>query len=305
MSVLGEMFTAGYIFNREDALVVSITRSFQWSNKNGICKESPLAYARMGMAIACSLGDYDTGVSYGDAALKLLEFFNDKRLVSMTHLLVFATISHWLRDVSVKPLLDGYEAGMAVGDTETAFFNIFFYLDHQLYTGIKPLSMLLEGYDHYASKMEDHGQISRCYMFGPRQAVANLIEGGSNPARLVGRYMDEEKFIEEGRQGLYGTPSFILGSISRYRMMTAFFFEDFECLFKIREEFSEATVEKVSAGQFGLTFMVFTNALAAVSQFRTTRHMKYKHIAAKLHRKLTRWVAAGVSANRTLIATTT
>lgn len=296
MSVLGDMFVGGYLADRDDYLVTSVVRSFEFSAQHGLCNESPVAIARMGLVLATSLRAYQEGLRYGEYALTLLTSFDDKRIFSMTYLLVYGAIWHWQRKLDWRSMRAGYLAGMAVGETETACFNGIFDILFRLFTGSKLLD-IFQALERYVPQYVECNQAVRVYGFMQQQMVANLLgeSAAENTVILSGNYMDSDVVNKDIQNGVYGKIEVIQIGKRSYEMILAFFFDDFERFFEIRRLANERLVEQMSTGQFFPVNLKYMVGIAAVARFRQTRKRKYRRLARRLYRKMWQLHCSGVS----------
>jgi predicted ATPase len=88
----------------------------------GVCEESPIAFASLGVVLSGFLGDLQAGSMIGDYSLLLLAKLESKRTYSRTTLYVSYLLFSWTRPLRglLKSLLEGYENGLKSGDTESA-----------------------------------------------------------------------------------------------------------------------------------------------------------------------------------------
>lgn len=294
MNLLGDMFLGAYFADRDNFLVTSVVHSFQFSERHGICKESPLVAARMGLILATSLGAYEAAVQYGEYALSLLSVLDDKALIAMTYLIVFGAIFHWQRDLEAKPMRAGYLAGIAVGNTEAACYDAIFDVLFRFFTG-NNLSEIAKELACYVPQYIEYDQPVRAYGIMQQQMVANLIGESSNTVVLSGSYMDLEVVESDIQNGVYGKSLVFEAALRGYEMILCFFFDDFESFFKIRRMMNEKTIEQVSTGQFFPVYLKYMVAMSAIALFRKRRKRKYKRIARRSLKQLKILDNAGVS----------
>jgi predicted ATPase len=90
----------------------------------GICEESPIAFATLGVVLSGFLGDLQAGSMIGDYSLLLLSKLESKRTYSRTTMILSFLVFSWTRPRRglLKSLLEGYENGLKSGDTESAMF---------------------------------------------------------------------------------------------------------------------------------------------------------------------------------------
>ncbi len=95
------------------------------------------SYAWYGLVLAGLVGDIDGGYQFGQLALSLLEKFDAKEFETKT-IFAFNVFIRYHKEhlhQTLKPLLDSYQSGMAIGDFEYASRSSFQYGCHSLLSG--------------------------------------------------------------------------------------------------------------------------------------------------------------------------
>jgi predicted ATPase len=103
-------------------VILSIMKNMRLTLRCGVCEESPIAFAMLGMVLSGFLGDLQAGSMIGDYSLLLLAKLESKRTYSWTTAIVSCFLFSWTRPLwgLLKSFLDGYENGLKSGDTESA-----------------------------------------------------------------------------------------------------------------------------------------------------------------------------------------
>ncbi|KAL3907285.1 MAG: hypothetical protein SGILL_008935 [Bacillariaceae sp.] len=156
---------------------------FRWTLTYGLSELAPVAFAGVACGCAIRLKDYKKARSYAECALALLEANEDYTSVkAITLLWVNGLALHNCAPLerSLRGLLDGYNAGMAVGDTESASFSIVLYLETSFNLG-KHLPGIASDLDVYMEQMKVFGQWQQYTVaFLLRNITMRSLMGGEN-----------------------------------------------------------------------------------------------------------------------------
>merc|ERR1712130_1007106 len=121
MRLLDRCSTACYIAGGA-LLPLVILKRVRWSLKYGLCMYSPPAFGDLGLLLAGVLKDFEAAAKIADYTLKMLEQLKCRSTTARTLFVLNCFVLPWLRPALTlyKPLLNGYEEGMATGDTSSA-----------------------------------------------------------------------------------------------------------------------------------------------------------------------------------------
>lgn len=121
MNLLDKLFTFWYQ-DKNDNVPLAILKSQRWTIKYGVCDVSMPNFASVGFMLGAFLADFDGGEIYAKHALELLEKSGSEAIKSRTLLVAYGSNLHWKIPFNdcVKPLLEGYNVGMKMGDVESA-----------------------------------------------------------------------------------------------------------------------------------------------------------------------------------------
>ena len=190
-----------------------------------------------------------------------------------------ATISH---KACMKPFYRGYESGMATGDIERGFINIYCYLEYCLRTG-KKLTDLDKDYAFYANQMKSHDQtmqynLSRLHW----QTVRVLLGQSDDPLVLKGDIFDMDVEAKAYDKDRVIKNSFKLRQLNLYRLM---------CEDKVGAKFATQLWKdhKKSFGEFGPgtvehDFLNTTVALVCLGTCRKMNTKKYIKLGKRAHK---------------------
>ncbi|HEY9669550.1 MAG TPA: ATP-binding protein, partial [Coleofasciculaceae cyanobacterium] len=167
-----------------------------------------------------------SGYQFGNLALTLLEQLNAKQIQSKTLLVVHAFITHCkahIRD-ALKPLQNGYQAGIENGDLEFAGYSALTHCQYGYFIG-QPLSELAEKMTNYVKALDQLKQLVsvnclKIYL----QSVCNLASPCLHPGRLIGQVYDESEKLPLLQQAndRYG-----LFNLYTNKVILAYLFQDF------------------------------------------------------------------------------
>ena len=76
----------------------------------------------------------------------------------------------------LKPLLEGYEIGIAFGDTHSAFYDAYGYGECSLYCRVA-LTVIEESLATYTAQMRDFGQMNKLYGSLMTFQVVKILRG--------------------------------------------------------------------------------------------------------------------------------
>jgi hypothetical protein len=290
MSLLDKLVT--YAYNTESGLVpLAILRGLQLTLKFGASDYSPASLGATGFILSM-IGDYAGGRVYLDSALALLHTSSSKRVAARTIFVVHWFGMHWTMPIEscFKPLLSGYQIGMATGDTENAMWNIECYIDASFQTGAA-LQTVVDDCEVYAKLMRELKQETVLDSLLPiHQLALNLMGQSSHRVVLTGRALDEaqlRKRVTEKKT----TPA-IEQQIDRFKIMAAVLFGEYEIAFALTQQ-SLAKIDKMLPGAYGLCHACFYSALACISMALQTKQTKYKRAARRYARRIKQWAVHG------------
>ncbi|MDX2232820.1 MAG: diguanylate cyclase [Leptolyngbyaceae cyanobacterium bins.349] len=198
IQVLSSIISATYLA-LPNAFPLIVFKQVQLSSKFGNAPESAFAYATYGLILCGVVGDINTGYAFGEMALKLVEKFQAKALQSRTAFVVISFVHHWrdpLQD-TLNPLVEAFQIGREMGDTEYAAWNAHMYVIYAYYAG-KSLSELSGSASIYAdtvAKFEKFPPLILIQIY--RQAIANLQGHTANPCELVGEFYDFQQMLPQ------------------------------------------------------------------------------------------------------------
>ncbi|MGF1490556.1 MAG: AAA family ATPase, partial [Prochloraceae cyanobacterium] len=135
MALLESLTTVTYVI-APNIYCLIVLEQVNLSLKYGNAMEV-LPYGSYGIILCGIIQDFDKGYEFGQLALDLLNKSKNKQFESRVLLSVNACIKHWKKPLSdtLEALQKGYEAGLEVGDFESAALNIFSKFNHLFFLG--------------------------------------------------------------------------------------------------------------------------------------------------------------------------
>ncbi|NJM93461.1 MAG: hypothetical protein HC842_01285 [Cytophagales bacterium] len=111
-------------FTSPNLLAILNTAQLKIVVKEGLVNFAPYLFASLGYVYCGIQEDADTGYRYGNLALKLLEDGKEDRIKARTLFSYNFFVRHWKEPIknTIAPLLEGYEAGLRLGDFEHAAY---------------------------------------------------------------------------------------------------------------------------------------------------------------------------------------
>ena len=194
IQVLYKMVPCAYMA-RKDYLPLFLLRSLFLTMKHGLCEFSPAPFAGVGLIFA-AMNDLQAAATYGRHANVITERMGYDYIRSHTMYMSYYYSVHWVVPYQqlLKPLFESYEAGMKVGDVESAGWGIGGYL-FMAFQACRHLDSISEDARVYSRQLEELGKAQPCqYLNVAWQVVENLRGRSEDPFVLTGDAMDEEVY---------------------------------------------------------------------------------------------------------------
>lgn len=186
---------------------IAVCKMVELSIKFGDSPFSPGAYSLYGLALCSYITNIELGdklEEYIDLAYKLGKINVDiveKPNMKPSKVIVLdvnnSSVNEWkesLRD-TLKPLMDGYLAGIENGNFEYAGYCLMNYNKHSLYSG-KELNIVEDDIKKNIIKLQKIKQgfsVNWVFIFG--QIVQNIQGKSKDPIKLTGDFCDEDEMI--------------------------------------------------------------------------------------------------------------
>ncbi|RKZ51705.1 MAG: serine/threonine-protein kinase PknK [Candidatus Parabeggiatoa sp. nov. 3] len=192
MRIISVISAAAYEVAPE-SLPLLVCKQVQLSINYGNTPDSAYGYAIYGMIV----GDIETGYQFAQLALNLLNKLNANEFKAKVYDVVEACLTHWkihLRK-TLKPLQEGYQSGLEVGDFEAGGYCGHLYCAHSYYSGIELTTLEGEIASYNEAFRQLKQEIPIIYNEIFQQGILNLLEKTENPSCLIGTVYNEEKML--------------------------------------------------------------------------------------------------------------
>ena len=193
MRILASMLSAAY-FGDPDLFPILVFRQIELSIQYGNTNISPIAYNGYGLFLCGIIGDIESGFAYYRLATRLDESYTSSSYKTQSCVFGNLFVRHWKEHLnsSLPDLLNGYKAGIEVGDHQYAAYALLTYLEHAWFLGNK-LDDVAQEIAQYTTEIKRIGQDNIDYLAITHQTILNLINRESGRHRLVGTIFNEEK----------------------------------------------------------------------------------------------------------------
>jgi len=244
---------------------------------SGATKDSALFFAMLG-ATACILGDYDEGYKFGKASLAMLRESNDKTMLPRVYMILHGLVFIFVDPLQagLEQLKYGYEIGLSVGDTESAFTNIWLYVVSALTCG-RPLGSLSEEITSYLIGMKAYKNHMQHLLLPYGQSILNLIgivASNSNdeakndqslPYVLKGALLDENNILN---RPLTPRSVKVVETIYNLKALIAYLFRQYDVAAVCTEK-AQGVTSRPSFSPVTQVFNSFYRGLIAIQMCRT------------------------------------
>lgn len=278
MRLLSSLIAGGYIAAPELLPLISfkqVSLQIQYGN----AAQSPFAYAMYGTIVCGVIFDIESGYQFGQLALNLLERLHAKQIQAKTLLVVHAFITHCKTHIgdTLKPLQNGYQAGIETGDLEFGGYCALTHCQYCYFIGL-PLTEVepkMASYIHALEQLKQAFSVNCLKIY--LQSVYNLISPCGNPGSLRGRIYDElEKLpILQQVNDRYG-----LFNLYTNKLILSYLFEDIEQATEsgtLAEQYVDG-----ATGHVGVVMLHFYSSLSWLMVYPSVSGSKQASILAKV-----------------------
>ncbi len=174
-------------------LPMLITKQINLCIADGNSSISTFSYADYGLLLCGIVGDLEAGYEFGQLALNIFDYFQEKAHKCRAYFIVHSYISHWKEALSRQlPFLqEAYQAGLDAGDLEDAALSGQMYCAYAYFAGheLQSLALEMETYRQGLLQLKQQHVLNFNLIF--HQTVLNLLGHSVNPCQLEG-----EIFVE-------------------------------------------------------------------------------------------------------------
>ncbi|MGK0290488.1 MAG: putative ATPase/GAF domain-containing protein, partial [bacterium] len=201
MRILSKISSAAYM-GCPRLYPLIIFKLVQLSLKYGNAPESTTGYASFGLLSCGILDDIDNGFHFGQLSIRGLEKFHGRKYASKVLLIVNGCVRHWkmhLRE-TLDPLLEGYQAGLDIGDSDYASYNAHMHFLHAFIVGteLNELSKEMNSFNKNLQNIKQNTYLNFHQIW--LQTVKNLINPTLQPWILTSPDYDEGIMLEKHTQ---------------------------------------------------------------------------------------------------------
>ena len=315
MKMLGQicMLTKG----NDLLFLLSLTRHTRWTLRYGLDVTSPAALVGFGMVVVGVLGDYEMASHYANHAICILDRLPEAAIAPALYSAHFLVLP-WKNPLhcSLDPLRDGFEAGMRVGDSDSACYCLVMEVVTLLCAG-KSLRAVLNvscqvGMRTFCALGCFSPCISKAHIFPflqlyvPQmeelkrtevadmtrlvwQAAQNLMDYADDPLTLRGDAADEEVILESY---LGKKKSQIPMLISLYKNYMYAYMGEYELGTKLAIQRGDAYMNSAPGSLLGM-WDIFTRGICLYAVARTTRKRKFMKEADRARKMIRSWSEKG------------
>ncbi|RCJ29135.1 serine/threonine protein kinase [Nostoc minutum NIES-26] len=240
---------------------------------------STVGYVLHGMVLCAFLGEVETGYSFGQLALSLLDRFNVRELKSTILILFGGFIQHRQEALraTIPTLIAGFTSGMETGDFLHAGYNVCCHSYAGFWSGVElnNLESEIAGYNAALGQVKQHS--AQSYVNIMRQAAQNFRENRIQPDCLSGTIYDETVMLPKHRQANEVT---VMAEVYVYKLLLAYSFGDYKAAIDYIDQGKQYLL-----GVSGLIFIPifhFYAALTHLALFSTHPEIEQVEILAQV-----------------------
>ncbi|CAB9514642.1 Transcriptional regulator [Seminavis robusta] len=177
-------------------------RHVQMCIKKGVSISSPVAFATYAVILCGMLGALQEGYRQGTIAMAMMKHIPDRSCESRMTFLFHGVVAHWVTPThtNIKPLQDGYNIGMQIGDVESAMYNLF-HIASSSWTCGKNLASVEAAARHACMLMDEYSQKLNWEITTLLwQQALNLMGQTDNPLVLDGVAAREENLLKSAKE---------------------------------------------------------------------------------------------------------
>ncbi len=278
MQLLGMLFAP--VFQGMPGLLPLISATMvSLSLQFGNAPASTVGYVLHGMVLCAFLGEVETGYSFGQLALNLLEQFNVQEFKSTILILFGGFIQHRQEALlaTIPTLKAGFASGMETGDFLHAGYNVCCYSYAGFWSGseLNNLESDIATYNAALTQAKQHS--AQTYVSVMRQAAENFREPGIQPDCLSGTIYDETIMLPKHRQANELT---VIAEVYIYKLLLAYSFGDYQAAMDYINQGQEYLL--AVSGLIFIPISYFYKALTHLALFSTQSEIKQAEILAEV-----------------------
>lgn len=222
MNILSTQASAAYI-GSPTLYPLIVLKQIELSLEFGNAIQTPYAYSTYGLILCAFGGEIIAGNQAADLAISLMETFKAFSFKAKIFNLVYPFVRIWQNPINsvLKPLIEGYEAGLGSGDLEFAAYCVYNYCQ-LAYAAGNELLQLQEEMKTYGDAISQLKQTTALNFHQiVQQAVLNWTSEVDEPQKLIGEVYDETTRLPQHQ--LAGD-TYSIGSFYAHKLILAYHF---------------------------------------------------------------------------------
>ncbi|WP_445632467.1 histidine kinase [Nostoc sp. DSM 114161] len=278
MQLLGMLFAP--VFQGMPGLLPLISSTMVGlSLQFGNAPASTVGYVLHGMVLCAFLGEVETGYSFGQLALHLLERFNLPELKSTILILFGGFIQHRQESflATIPTLKNGFASGMETGDFLHAGYNVCCYSYAGFWGGTELSSLELDISSYNAALTNAKQHSAQTYVSLMRQAAENFREPRIQPDCLSGTIYDETAMLPKHRQANELT---VIAELYTYKLLLAYSFGNYKAAIDYIDEGKQYLL--AVSGLIFIPIFSFYTTLTYLAVSRTLPEIEKAEILAQV-----------------------
>ncbi len=232
--VLNAMAAPAYFLDA-NLYTLLVLRMLNLSLAHGNSSVSPYSYALYGMIAGSVLGNFETGMAFGELAVRLHRRYGNPDVVAKVHMITGNFVNPWRNPVrtNLEFLKLGYREGRAAGDLIYAGY-CGVCIVYALFSAGEPLDSLYRESHRYLEFVRGTGDDDSAATFIVQQRMVLAAQGHTEGMGLFGdAAFDEAPFVDDLRARRMKIP-FVLYCIAKMRL--AALMEDHRELLRLADE---------------------------------------------------------------------
>jgi predicted ATPase len=274
----------------KDHITMMRCRMMQLVLKQGLCKESSVAFTGFGILLATILKDHNDAFRFGNLGLQLQQLMSSSLYDARVAYEFYAFTHHLKQPIrhSLSPLYQSFRKGLRYGTIEDALMSAYFHCQHYLNSG-RPLITLSKNLRECLSLFKEYTPSLYLATVGIGQLVENLMGNAPISVVLNGDIMDLEEIMHKVK---INNDILALRMILFAQLELTFWFGDHASAQKHLKDISRHVQDNEFSATFAFRRLAFYDSLISIELARTSDkpnvHIKNARACAKKIQKYAR-----------------